>query len=254
MQRGKQPFPAQLPQSYGSIQPAARNQPHVDAERHAPNAGGVTTQRGQQSPFGCRPHAHSFIRAAADQHVPVGRQGDVPHPACDAPQCRQAASAGRLLLRITRRDWATAKDLVSHVQLEMADAALKHFGLEPGRDVTVVTLRDNRLTALEAGTVDAAADGVHVRDRRARDEHRLVATHAQDQVPRAPAQGAPARVLQAGPPLGRKPLRAVHGGSCGGRRPAATLRSAARSRTSTTRRSRPARPARARRRSCRLVV
>jgi hypothetical protein len=35
------------------------------------------------------------------------------------------ASAGRLLLRITRRDWATAKELVSHVQLEMADAALK---------------------------------------------------------------------------------------------------------------------------------
>jgi ABC-type nitrate/sulfonate/bicarbonate transport system substrate-binding protein len=42
----------------------------------------------------------------------------------------------------------------------MADAALKHFGLEPGRDVTVVTLRDNRLTALEAGTVDAALLGV----------------------------------------------------------------------------------------------
>src|SRR6185295_17571247 len=36
----------------------------------------------------------------------------------------------------------------------MADAALKHFGLDPGRDVTVVTLRDNRLTALESGTVD----------------------------------------------------------------------------------------------------
>ena len=42
----------------------------------------------------------------------------------------------------------------------MADAALKHFGLEPGRDVTVVTLRDNLLTALEAGTVDAALLGV----------------------------------------------------------------------------------------------
>ena len=42
----------------------------------------------------------------------------------------------------------------------MADAALKHFGLEPGRDVTVVTLRDNRLTAMEAGTVDAALLGV----------------------------------------------------------------------------------------------
>jgi ABC-type nitrate/sulfonate/bicarbonate transport system substrate-binding protein len=42
----------------------------------------------------------------------------------------------------------------------MADAALKHFGLEPGRDVTVVALRDNRLTAMEAGTVDAALLGV----------------------------------------------------------------------------------------------
>lgn len=42
----------------------------------------------------------------------------------------------------------------------MADAALKHFGLDPGRDVTVVALRDNRLTALEAGTVDAALLGV----------------------------------------------------------------------------------------------
>ena len=42
----------------------------------------------------------------------------------------------------------------------MADAALKHFGLDPGRDVTVVTLRDNRLTTLESGTVDAALLGV----------------------------------------------------------------------------------------------
>jgi hypothetical protein len=35
------------------------------------------------------------------------------------------ATAGRALLRITRRDWTIAKELVSHVQLEMADAALK---------------------------------------------------------------------------------------------------------------------------------
>jgi ABC-type nitrate/sulfonate/bicarbonate transport system substrate-binding protein len=42
----------------------------------------------------------------------------------------------------------------------MADAALKHFGLEPGRDVTVVPLRANRLTALETGAVDAALLGV----------------------------------------------------------------------------------------------
>jgi NitT/TauT family transport system substrate-binding protein len=42
----------------------------------------------------------------------------------------------------------------------MADAALKHFGLESGRDVSVIPLRDNRLTALESGTVDAALLGV----------------------------------------------------------------------------------------------
>ena len=42
----------------------------------------------------------------------------------------------------------------------MADAALKHFGYEPGRDVTVVPLRGNRLTALESGAVDAALLGV----------------------------------------------------------------------------------------------
>ena len=35
------------------------------------------------------------------------------------------AMAGRVLLRITRRDWSAARELVSHVQLEMADAALK---------------------------------------------------------------------------------------------------------------------------------
>jgi len=39
-------------------------------------------------------------------------------------------------------------------------AALKHFGLESGRDVSVIPLRDNRLTALESGTVDAALLGV----------------------------------------------------------------------------------------------
>ena len=42
----------------------------------------------------------------------------------------------------------------------MADAALRHFRLEPGRDVTVVPLRGNRLTALESGAVDAALLGV----------------------------------------------------------------------------------------------
>lgn len=42
----------------------------------------------------------------------------------------------------------------------MADMALKHFGLEPGRDVAVVPLRENRLTAMESGVVDAALLGV----------------------------------------------------------------------------------------------
>ena len=35
------------------------------------------------------------------------------------------AVAGRVLLHLARRDWSAARDLVSHVQLEMADAALR---------------------------------------------------------------------------------------------------------------------------------
>jgi hypothetical protein len=35
------------------------------------------------------------------------------------------ASAGRVHLRIARRDWSAARDLVSHVQLEIADFALR---------------------------------------------------------------------------------------------------------------------------------
>ena len=42
----------------------------------------------------------------------------------------------------------------------MADLALKHLHLEPGRDVDVLPLRGNRLTALESGAVDAALLGV----------------------------------------------------------------------------------------------
>ena len=42
----------------------------------------------------------------------------------------------------------------------MADTALKHLRLEPGRDVSVIPLRGNRLTALESGAVDAALLGV----------------------------------------------------------------------------------------------
>ena len=42
----------------------------------------------------------------------------------------------------------------------MADLGLKQLGLQPGRDVTIVALRDNRLGALESGVVDAALLGV----------------------------------------------------------------------------------------------
>ena len=42
----------------------------------------------------------------------------------------------------------------------MADLALRHFGLEPGRDVAVVPMAGNRLTALESGAVDASLLGV----------------------------------------------------------------------------------------------
>ena len=35
------------------------------------------------------------------------------------------AQGGRVLLRISRRDWSIARDLVSQIQLEMADAALR---------------------------------------------------------------------------------------------------------------------------------
>jgi hypothetical protein len=36
------------------------------------------------------------------------------------------AVAGRVLLHIARRDWGAARDLVSHVHLEMADAELRN--------------------------------------------------------------------------------------------------------------------------------
>ena len=42
----------------------------------------------------------------------------------------------------------------------MADTALKYLGFQAGRDVTIVPLRENRLTALESGAVDAALLGV----------------------------------------------------------------------------------------------
>ena len=70
---------------------------------------------------------------------------------------------------IARKDIRTPRDLkgkkvagstTGGTATLMADAALKHFGLEPGRDVSVVPLRSNRLTALDSGAVDAALLGV----------------------------------------------------------------------------------------------
>jgi NitT/TauT family transport system substrate-binding protein len=70
---------------------------------------------------------------------------------------------------IVKKDIRTARDLkgkkvagstAGGTATLMADAALKHFGLDPGRDVAVVPLRGNRLTALESGAVDAALLGV----------------------------------------------------------------------------------------------
>lgn len=37
------------------------------------------------------------------------------------------ASGGRIFLRLTRRDWSAARELVSRVQLEMATAALREI-------------------------------------------------------------------------------------------------------------------------------
>ena len=70
---------------------------------------------------------------------------------------------------VARKDIRTSRDLrgkkvagstAGGTATLMADAALKHFGLEPGRDVSVVPLRSNRLTALDSGAVDAALLGV----------------------------------------------------------------------------------------------
>lgn len=43
------------------------------------------------------------------------------------------ASAGRVYLRLTRRDWRAARELVSHIQLEMATAALREIEHDDAR-------------------------------------------------------------------------------------------------------------------------
>src|ERR1051326_1666368 len=47
------------------------------------------------------------------------------------------AVAGRVLLRIARRDWSAARELVTNVQLEMAEAALEDANGQPGRGQSV---------------------------------------------------------------------------------------------------------------------
>jgi len=74
-----------------------------------------------------------------------------------------------LISLIARKEIRTAQDLKGKkiggstpggTASLMADTAMKHFGFQAGRDVTIVALRDNRLAALESGVVDAALLGV----------------------------------------------------------------------------------------------
>ena len=74
-----------------------------------------------------------------------------------------------LISLIARKEIRTAQDLKGKkiggstpggTATLMADTALKHLGFQAGRDVTIVPLRENRLTTLESGAVDAALLGV----------------------------------------------------------------------------------------------
>ena len=74
-----------------------------------------------------------------------------------------------LISLIARKDIRSAQDLKGKkiggstpggTATLMADTALKHLGFQAGRDVTIVPLRENRLTTLESGAVDAALLGV----------------------------------------------------------------------------------------------
>jgi NitT/TauT family transport system substrate-binding protein len=110
----------------------------------------------------------AFIRGDLDYSAAVN--GIIQGIVRGAPAKILACAVDRPLQSfIVRKDIRTARDLkgkkvagstTGGTATLMADAALKHFGLEPGRDVTVVPLRSNRLTALESGTVDAALLGV----------------------------------------------------------------------------------------------
>ncbi|HET8967536.1 MAG TPA: ABC transporter substrate-binding protein [Candidatus Acidoferrum sp.] len=110
----------------------------------------------------------AFIRGDIDYSAAVN--GIIQGIVRGAPAKILACAVDRPLQSfIVRKDIRAARDLkgkkvagstTGGTATLMADAALKHFGLEPGRDVTVVPLRGNRLTALESGAVDAALLGV----------------------------------------------------------------------------------------------
>jgi NitT/TauT family transport system substrate-binding protein len=110
----------------------------------------------------------AFIRGDIDYSAAVN--GIVQGIVRGAPAKILACAVDRPLQSfIVRKDIRTPRDLkgkkvagstTGGTATLMADAALKHFGLEPGRDVSVIPLRGNRLTALETGGVDAALLGV----------------------------------------------------------------------------------------------
>jgi NitT/TauT family transport system substrate-binding protein len=110
----------------------------------------------------------AFVRGDLDYSAAVN--GIVQGIVRGAPAKILACAVDRPLQSfIARKDIRSARDLkgkrvagstAGGTATLMADAALKHFGLEPGRDVSVVPLRSNRLTALESGAVDAALLGV----------------------------------------------------------------------------------------------
>jgi NitT/TauT family transport system substrate-binding protein len=110
----------------------------------------------------------AFIRGDIDYSAAVN--GIIQGIVRGAPAKILACAIDRTLQSfIVRRDIRTPRDLkgktvggstAGGTATLMADAALRHFGLEPGRDVSVVPLRGNRLTALETGAVDAALLGV----------------------------------------------------------------------------------------------
>ena len=110
----------------------------------------------------------AFVRGDIDYSLAIN--GIIQTVVRGAPAKILACAIDRPLISlIARKDIRAARDLkgkkiggstAGGTATLMADAALKHFGFEPGRDVTVVPLRGNRLTALESGAVDAALLGV----------------------------------------------------------------------------------------------